>query len=117
MATVGGPLLGGLIVDTSWLGWRWCFYIGVPIAVHRSGRAPEDPATSPVIRRDNVKIDYFGATLIAAGVSVLLIWISFVDSSFAWISWQTLAMVGGGVLLLAAGGPGWRRGCPSRSSR
>src|SRR3954463_7990631 len=33
LATVGGPLLGGLIVDTSWLGWRWCFYIGVPIAV------------------------------------------------------------------------------------
>jgi MFS family permease len=33
VATVGGPLLGGLIVDTSWLGWRWCFFIGVPIAV------------------------------------------------------------------------------------
>ena len=33
LATVGGPLLGGLIVDTSWLGWRWCFYIGVPFAV------------------------------------------------------------------------------------
>ena len=33
LATVGGPLLGGLIVDTSWLGWRWCFFVGVPIAV------------------------------------------------------------------------------------
>ena len=33
VATVGGPLLGGLIVDTSWLGWRWCFFIGVPFAV------------------------------------------------------------------------------------
>ena len=33
LATVGGPLLGGLIVDTSWLGWRWCFFIGAPIAV------------------------------------------------------------------------------------
>src|SRR5690606_2725416 len=33
VATVGGPLLGGLIVDVSWLGWRWCFYVGVPIAV------------------------------------------------------------------------------------
>ena len=28
----GGPLLGGLLVDTSWLGWRWCFYVGVPFA-------------------------------------------------------------------------------------
>ena len=33
LATVGGPLLGGVIVDTSWLGWRWCFYVGVPFAV------------------------------------------------------------------------------------
>ena len=32
VATVGGPLLGGLLVDTSWLGWRWCFYVGVPFA-------------------------------------------------------------------------------------
>ena len=44
-----------------------------------------------VIRRENVKIDYLGATLIAAGVSVLLIWVSFVDNSFAWGSWQTAA--------------------------
>jgi MFS family permease len=33
VATVAGPLLGGLIVDISWLGWRWCFFIAVPIAV------------------------------------------------------------------------------------
>ncbi|WP_248843722.1 MFS transporter, partial [Streptomyces prasinus] len=24
VATVGGPLVGGVITDTSWLGWRWC---------------------------------------------------------------------------------------------
>ncbi|MFD0070014.1 MFS transporter, partial [Streptomyces sp. NPDC127574] len=33
VATVGGPLLGGVITDTSWLGWRWCFYVGVPFAI------------------------------------------------------------------------------------
>src|SRR5262249_47378883 len=32
-ATVAGPLIGGLLVDTSWLGWRWCFFIGVPFAL------------------------------------------------------------------------------------
>jgi MFS family permease len=32
-ATVSGPLIGGLLVDTSWLGWRWCFYVGVPVGV------------------------------------------------------------------------------------
>jgi EmrB/QacA subfamily drug resistance transporter len=101
VATVGGPLLGGVIVDTAWLGWRWCFYIGVPIAVIAL-IVLQKTLNLTVIRRDNVKIDYLGASLIAAGVSVLLIWVSFVDSSFAWISWPTLAMVGAGLVLIAA---------------
>ncbi|RKT56160.1 MDR family MFS transporter [Saccharothrix australiensis] len=99
VATVGGPLLGGLIVDTSWLGWRWCFFIGVPVALVALFVLQ---ATLKVRaeRRPDVRIDYLGATLIAAGVSVLLIWISFVDDSFAWVSWQSGAMVGGSLALL-----------------
>ena len=31
VGTVGGPLLGGVITDR--LGWRWSFFVGVPIAV------------------------------------------------------------------------------------
>ncbi|WP_422739222.1 MDR family MFS transporter [Micromonospora sp. WMMD729] len=100
VATVGGPLLGGLIVDTSWLGWRWCFFVGVPVAIIALILL-QVTLHLPTFRRDNVKIDYLGASLIAAGVSVLLIWISFVDSSFAWLSWQTAAMVLGSLLLLA----------------
>ncbi|MFC6087687.1 MFS transporter [Saccharothrix lopnurensis] len=100
VATVGGPLLGGLIVDTSWLGWRWCFFIGVPIAVIALF-VLQATLRMPTTRREHVKIDYLGASLIAIGVSVLLIWISFVDSSFAWLSWQTFAMVGSSVVLLA----------------
>ncbi|MET7881264.1 MDR family MFS transporter [Micromonospora profundi] len=100
VATVGGPLLGGLIVDTSWLGWRWCFFVGVPVAAIALILL-QATLHLPTARRENVKIDYLGASLIAAGVSVLLIWISFVDSSFAWVSWQTAAMVGGAVILLA----------------
>ncbi|MFI5837484.1 MDR family MFS transporter [Micromonospora sp. NPDC051300] len=100
LATVGGPLLGGLIVDTSWLGWRWCFFVGVPVAIIALFLL-QITLNLPTVRRQNVKIDYLGAALIAAGVSVLLIWISFVDDSFAWLSWQTGAMVGGSVLLLA----------------
>ncbi|PXY36866.1 EmrB/QacA family drug resistance transporter [Prauserella flavalba] len=99
LATVSGPLLGGVIADTDWLGWRWCFFVGVPIALvalvvlQRTLHLPTE-------RRENVHIDYVGSALIAAGVSVLLIWISFVDGSFAWLSWQTAAMVGVSVVLL-----------------
>ncbi|GAA1513674.1 MDR family MFS transporter [Dactylosporangium maewongense] len=100
VATVGGPLLGGVIVDTSWLGWRWCFFVGVPIAVIALFVLQKTLHLVTVKR--SVKIDYLGASLIAAGVSVLLIWVSFVDGSFAWLSWQTFAMVGAGLVLLAA---------------
>lgn len=100
LATVGGPLLGGLIVDTSWLGWRWCFFVGVPVAVIAL-IVLQVTLRLPAARRDNVRIDYLGAALISVGVSALLIWISFVDDSFAWLSWQSAALVGSSLLVLA----------------
>lgn len=99
VATVGGPLLGGLIVDVSWLGWRWCFWVAVPISV-LAFVVLQATLKLETVRRESVKIDYLGAALIAAGVSVLLIWVSFVGNSFDWLSWQTAAMVGAGVVLL-----------------
>ena len=103
LATIGGPLLGGLIVDTSWLGWRWCFFIGVPVAA-AALLLLQLTLRLPAVRRDDVKIDYLGAILITAGVSVLLIWISFVDDAFAWASWQTAVMVGGSLAVLVLAG-------------
>jgi EmrB/QacA subfamily drug resistance transporter len=100
VATVGGPLLGGLIVDTSWLGWRWCFFVGAPIAALAFVVLQKTLHLSTV-RRANMKIDYLGSALIAVGVSVLLIWVSFAGNSFAWLSWQTALMVGAGVIVLA----------------
>ncbi|MEH3075245.1 MAG: MFS transporter [Quadrisphaera sp.] len=55
----------------------------------------------PVVKRE-VHIDYWGATLLAAGVSSLLIWVSLAGKNFDWVSWQTFALVGGGIALLVA---------------
>jgi EmrB/QacA subfamily drug resistance transporter len=99
VATVSGPLLGGVIVDTSWLGWRWCFYVGVPFAILALFILQKTLHLNDV-RRPDAKVDYLGAVLIAAGVSVLMIWVTFVHNRFDWISWQTAAMVGGAVVLL-----------------
>ncbi|MBK1782996.1 MDR family MFS transporter [Prauserella cavernicola] len=99
VATVSGPLLGGVIADTDWLGWRWCFFVGVPVAL-AALVVLERTLHLPTVRRDEVRIDYLGAGLIAAGVSILLIWISFVDGSFAWVSWQSGVLVGASVVLL-----------------
>ncbi|MET7302236.1 MDR family MFS transporter [Embleya sp. NPDC005575] len=99
LATVGGPLIGGVIVDTPWLGWRWCFYVGVPFAV-AAIVILQKTLKLPVVKRE-VTIDYLGATLISAGVSVLLVWVSLAGKNFDWISWQTAAMVLGSLLLIA----------------
>ncbi|MFF4144573.1 MFS transporter [Streptomyces sp. NPDC001698] len=97
VATVGGPLLGGVITDTSWLGWRWCFYVGVPFAVIAL-IVLQKTLHLPVVKRE-VKVDWGGAFLISAAVSLLLIWVTFAGDKYAWLSWQTYTMVGGSILL------------------
>ncbi|MET9253806.1 MFS transporter [Streptomyces sp. NPDC003717] len=97
VATVGGPLLGGVITDTSWLGWRWCFYVGVPFAIIAL-IVLQKTLHLPVVKRD-VKVDWGGATLIAAAVSLLLVWVTFAGDKYDWVSWQTYAMVGGSIVL------------------
>ena len=105
-ATVGGPLIGGVIVDTSWLGWRWCFYVGVPFAVVAL-IVLQKTLHLPVVKRD-VKIDWAGAILITAAVSLLLVWVTFAGDKYDWLSWQTHAMVGGAVAARRARRP-WSR--------
>ncbi|MEU4193198.1 MFS transporter [Kribbella sp. NPDC026611] len=97
LATVSGPLVGGVIVDTSWLGWRWCFYVCVPLAV-LSLIVLQKYLRLPLVKR-KVKLDYLGAVLIAGAASLPLIWVSFAGTRFAWWSWQTGAYLGGTAVL------------------
>ncbi|GKQ38562.1 MFS transporter [Streptomyces sp. A012304] len=97
VATVGGPLLGGVITDTSWLGWRWCFYVGVPFAVIAL-IVLQKTLHLPVVKRD-VKVDWAGAFFISAAVSLLLVWVTFAGDKYDWLSWQTYTMVAGSIVL------------------
>jgi len=99
VATVGGPLLGGVITDTDWLGWRWCFYVGVPFALVALV-VLQKTLHLPVVKRDNVKIDWGGAFLSTAAVCLLLLWVTFAGDKYEWNSWQTYAMTGGALVLV-----------------
>lgn len=99
VATIAGPLVGGVLVDTSWLGWRWCFYVGVPFAV-AALVVLQRTLHLPVVRRE-LTVDYLGAGLITGGVSTLLIWVSLAGTRFGWASASTAVLVAAGVLLLA----------------
>jgi EmrB/QacA subfamily drug resistance transporter len=100
VATAGGPLLGGFIVDSP-LGWRWTFFVCVPLAIialvllQMTLKLPDT--------RRKARIDWLGSILLTAGVSLLLIWVSFAgkEGYYEWFSRETALMVGGSVILLA----------------
>ncbi|WP_395858489.1 MFS transporter [Arthrobacter echini] len=99
VATAGGPLLGGLIVDSP-LGWRWTFFVCVPFAIialvllQLTLKLPDT--------RRKARIDWLGSILLTAGVSLLLIWVSFAgkEGYYDWFSRESALMVGGSVILL-----------------
>jgi EmrB/QacA subfamily drug resistance transporter len=100
VATVVGPLVGGFIVDQSWLGWRWCFWSAVPFAII-SMIVLQWRLHVPRLAPGKVKVDWLGATLVTAAACDLLIWISFADKSFAYASWQSGAMLGSTAVIVA----------------
>ncbi len=100
VATAGGPLLGGFIVDSP-LGWRWTFFVCVPLAVVALVLL-QVTLKLPDTRR-KASIDWLGSILLTAGVSLLLIWVSFAgkEGYYEWFSRESALMVGGSVILLA----------------
>ncbi|SKB51714.1 drug resistance transporter, EmrB/QacA subfamily [Arthrobacter sp. 31Cvi3.1E] len=100
VGTAGGPLLGGFIVDSP-LGWRWTFFVSVPLAVVALILLQITLKIEHIKRP--AKIDWLGSILLTSGVSLLLIWVSFAGNPeyYDWVSWQSALMVGGGVALLA----------------
>ena len=91
--SIGGPALGGLIVDNA--SWRWIFYVNVPVGlVALAVIAVAIPKRSP---RHEHAVDYLGAALLAAGTTFLLLGLVWGGQEYPWVSVEVL-----GSLLLAA---------------
>ncbi len=99
ISMVGGPLLGGVITDSS-LTWRANFFVGLPFAVFAIVVLQRTLHLPPLPRRV-VRIDYWGAALLSVGIALLLLWVTFAGDKFDWASWQTAAMLVGSAVVLA----------------
>ncbi|PSK99526.1 EmrB/QacA subfamily drug resistance transporter [Murinocardiopsis flavida] len=99
VSTVAGPLLGGFLVDSP-LGWRWCFFITVPLAVvafiviQRMLKLPQRP-------RGDARLDWWGATCIVGAASALMLVLSLGGKEFAWNSVPTYLFFAAAAVLAA----------------
>ena len=91
VATIVGPLIGGVLVQSA--SWRWVFLVNLPLGVAAlAGLALRLPA--PKDDRPPRPLDVLGAALLAGVTSALLLTCIWGGDRYAWDSAPILALIG-----------------------
>lgn len=99
VATIAGPLVGGLIVDH--ISWRWVFYVNLPVGLLAlAGLRTRLPA--PSVDRPAHGLDIAGAAMLAGATCALLLACVWGGERYAWDSPTILGLLAAVVALAAA---------------
>ncbi len=96
VASIIGPTLGGTITDN--LGWRWVFFVTLPLGVLAWLIA--GIVLPRVHTGRHHSVDYAGSLWLVASLVALLLGVTWGGTTYAWRSWQELVLFGVGGLLL-----------------
>jgi EmrB/QacA subfamily drug resistance transporter len=102
LAGLGGTLgviAGGVLVDS--LSWRWVFLVNVPIVVLLAAIVPLFITETRVRPEGRRTFDVAGALLSTAGLLAIVLGVIRAES-LGWSSFEVIALLIGGVALLAA---------------
>ncbi|HSJ65568.1 MAG TPA: MDR family MFS transporter [Gemmatimonadaceae bacterium] len=106
LASVIGPLAGGVITDT--FGWHWVFFINLPIGAVALWFIIRTMPRLGVHGERRLPVDVAGALLLVAGLVPLMIALSLgrgeadAPDGYPWSSWQIITMLAVAAVGLAA---------------
>ena len=97
ISAIIGPTVGGWITDH--MGWRWVFYINLPVAAAALAAVI---ATLPRVRVEHqVKLDWRGSVLMAMGLVPLLLALTWAGGQYAWGSTVILGLFAAAAVFIA----------------